>query len=138
MDSLSEGGWVAVTNNDKGHHWYFGQIVSLDLENEELEVDFVKEPGDKNECRTFTKENTKCFVPRELVLRTVDPPTKVTSRAISNLVQISDFTLINHMKLIIIFLVFIGDVSTMLYIPFLSSHLSKLLSSPHPNLSRAN
>jgi hypothetical protein len=83
MDSFSSGDWVAVTNNDKGHHWYFGQILSLDPENEELEVDFMKEPGDKEGCRTFTRENAKCFVPRDLVLRVVHPPTKVTNRTMA-------------------------------------------------------
>jgi len=64
------GNWVSCWYENK---WYFGKVLAIDDDNDELLLDFLREPGD-NEWKVFTKENRNCYVPFGWILHVVPDP----------------------------------------------------------------
>ena len=71
MTDFSPNDWICTYYQE---NYYFGQILSLDAEEVEVLVDFLKEPGN-NKKKSFTKENRSCYVPLGWILRKVPDPT---------------------------------------------------------------
>jgi len=63
--------WVAAVYDGC---WYYGEIINIDMEHEEYEISYLKEPGSDKRNKTFTRENRTCYVPFGHILQQVTTP----------------------------------------------------------------
>jgi hypothetical protein len=68
---LIVGDWVAAVYDDE---WYFGEVIAIDVEHEECEITYLKEPGSNVKNKTFTRENKNCYVPYGQILQKIPTP----------------------------------------------------------------